>query len=68
MKIALLGCGVVGADVVRLLHAHAADFAARAGAPVELAGIAVRDLDKARDVPAEPALFTTGRRRPGHPG
>jgi homoserine dehydrogenase len=59
MKIALLGCGVVGADVVRLLHAHAADFAARAGDPVELAGIAVRDLGKARDVQVDPALFTT---------
>jgi homoserine dehydrogenase len=59
MKIALLGCGVVGGDVVRRLYAHAADFEARAGAPLELAGIAVRRPDKPRDVPVDPGVFTT---------
>ena len=59
MKIALLGCGVVGSEVVRLLHSHAEDLAARVGAPLELAGIAVRRPDRVRDVPADPALFTT---------
>nr|MDT0663957.1 homoserine dehydrogenase [Micromonospora sp. DSM 115978] len=59
MKIALLGCGVVGAEVVRLLHAHADDFAARAGEPLEIAGIAVRRPDKHRDLPVDASLFTT---------
>lgn len=39
---ALLGCGVVGTQVASLMTAHATDLAARIGAPVELAGVAVR--------------------------
>ncbi|WP_086821459.1 homoserine dehydrogenase [Allokutzneria sp. NRRL B-24872] len=57
IKVALLGCGTVGTEVVRLLHEQADDLAARIGAPVELAGIAVRRPNKHRDVPAE--LLTT---------
>ncbi|MDX6287524.1 MAG: homoserine dehydrogenase [Frankiales bacterium] len=59
LKVALLGCGVVGSEVVRLLHDHRDDLASRVGAPVELAGIAVRRPDKARDLPVDTALFTT---------
>jgi len=55
----LLGCGTVGAEVVRLLHSSADDLAARIGAPLEIAGIAVRRLQKRRDLPVEDALFTT---------
>ena len=58
MKVALLGCGTVGVDVVRLLSAHAADLAARVGEPLELAGIAVRRPGRARDVPVDASLFT----------
>jgi homoserine dehydrogenase len=58
MKIALLGCGIVGTEVVRLLREQADDLAARVGVPLELAGIAVRRLDRRREgVPAE--LLTT---------
>ncbi|MCF7550393.1 MULTISPECIES: homoserine dehydrogenase [Pseudonocardia] len=42
VRVALLGCGTVGTEVVRLLEDQAADLAARVGAPVEIAGIAVR--------------------------
>jgi homoserine dehydrogenase len=58
VKVALLGCGNVGAEIVRLLDAHADDLAARIGAPLELAGIAVRRPDRARDLPADPSLYT----------
>lgn len=58
LKVALLGCGAVGTDVVRLLVEHADDLAARIGAPLELAGIAVRRPEKARDVPVDKSLFT----------
>ncbi|RSM82763.1 homoserine dehydrogenase [Kibdelosporangium aridum] len=51
IKVALLGCGTVGTQVVRLLDEQADDLAARVGAPVELAGIAVRRPDRHRDVP-----------------
>jgi homoserine dehydrogenase len=59
VRLALLGCGTVGTQVVRLLHEQAGDLAARVGAPVELAGIAVRRPDRARDVPVDASLFTT---------
>ncbi|MBW4716447.1 homoserine dehydrogenase [Saccharothrix obliqua] len=57
IKVALLGCGTVGTEVVRLLTDQAPDLTARVGAPVELAGIAVRKPNKHREVPAE--LLTT---------
>ncbi|GAB3116817.1 homoserine dehydrogenase [Streptomyces calidiresistens] len=58
LKVALLGCGVVGSQVARLMTTHAHDLAARIGAPVELAGVAVRRPDRLREgVP--PELVTT---------
>ena len=60
VKIALLGCGTVGSQVVRLLRDQAADLTARVGAPLELVGIAVRRPGRDRgDLPVDPALFTT---------
>ncbi len=59
VKVALLGCGTVGAEVVRLLHEHERDLTARIGAPLELVGVAVRRAGRARDLPIDPALFTT---------
>ena len=56
---ALLGCGVVGSQVARLLHEQADDLAARIGAPVELKGVAVRRLDAPRDVDVPAELLTT---------
>ena len=57
VRVALLGCGTVGTQVVRLLTEQADDLTARVGAPVELAGIAVRRPNKHPDIPAE--LVTT---------
>ncbi|MEU3164180.1 homoserine dehydrogenase [Streptosporangium sp. NPDC006930] len=59
LKVALLGCGVVGSQVVRLMHEQADDLAARIGAPLELAGVAVRRLGRRRDADIDPALLTT---------
>ncbi|MFI5929459.1 homoserine dehydrogenase [Micromonospora sp. NPDC051543] len=60
MRLALLGCGTVGQEVVRLLHEQSADLAARIGAPLEIAGIAVRRLGRDRgDLPIDESLFTT---------
>lgn len=58
LKVALLGCGVVGSEVARIMTTHAADLAARIGAPVELAGVAVRRPDKVREG-IDPDLVTT---------
>jgi homoserine dehydrogenase len=57
VRVALLGCGTVGAEVVRLLSEQAPELAARIGAPVELVGVAVRRPHKHPQVPA--ALLTT---------
>ena len=58
VRLGLLGCGTVGAALARLLTDHAEDISARAGAKVEIAAIAVRDLTKERDVPLDASLFT----------
>ncbi len=42
IRVAMLGCGTVGGEVVRLLQTQADELAARIGAPVELVGVAVR--------------------------
>ena len=58
LKVALLGCGVVGSQVARLLSEQASDLSVRVGAPLELAGIAVRRLSHQRPG-IDPALLTT---------
>lgn len=58
LKVALLGCGVVGTEVVRLLRQHEDDLAARVGARLELAGIAVRRPARQREADLDPGLFT----------
>ncbi|PIM70383.1 homoserine dehydrogenase [Streptomyces sp. JV178] len=58
LKVALLGCGVVGSEVARIMTTHADDLAARIGAPVELAGVAVRRPSKVREG-IDPDLVTT---------
>ncbi len=57
IRVAMLGCGTVGAQVVRLLHEQAGDLAARVGGEIELAGIAVRRPNRHPEVPAH--LLTT---------
>ncbi|MFC4004877.1 homoserine dehydrogenase [Prauserella oleivorans] len=51
VRVALLGCGTVGSEVTRMLLAEADELAARVGAPIELAGIAVRRPDKHPELP-----------------
>ncbi|MFC5668394.1 homoserine dehydrogenase [Kitasatospora misakiensis] len=58
LKVALLGCGVVGSEVARIMTTDAADLAARIGAPVELAGIAVRRQGRVRPGVPEHLLTT----------
>lgn len=58
LKVALLGCGVVGSEVARIMTTHADDLAARIGAPVELAGVAVRRPSRVREG-IDPSLVTT---------
>jgi homoserine dehydrogenase len=57
LRVALLGCGVVGTQVARLLAEQADDLAVRTGARLELAGIAVRRMSHPRPG-VDPALLT----------
>src|SRR6476661_29819 len=60
LRVALLGCGVVGSAVARLLTQHRDDLAARVGRPMDIVGIAVRRAGRDRsDLGLDPALFTT---------
>jgi homoserine dehydrogenase len=60
LRIALLGCGVVGSAVARLLTENAGDLRARVGRPLEIVGVAVRRPDKDRsETGVDASLFTT---------
>ncbi len=59
LRVAVLGSGVVGSQVVRLLGEQADDLAARVGAPLEIVGIAVRDVTAPREAAVEPRLLTS---------
>jgi homoserine dehydrogenase len=60
LRVALLGCGTVGKEVVRLIQSQRADLTARIGAPLEIVGIAVRRSGRDRgDLGVDPAVFTT---------
>ena len=57
VRIGMLGCGVVGSSVARLLLADAAELSTRAGVKIVLARIAVRTIKPYEGI--NPALFTT---------
>ncbi len=59
LRVALLGAGSVGAQVVALLLEHGDELAQRAGAGLELVGVAVRDLDAPRTAEIPRELLTT---------
>lgn len=59
LGIALLGCGTVGSGVASLLIENANLYARRAGRPIEIRHIVVRDAKRARSIAAMPTLFTT---------
>jgi homoserine dehydrogenase len=56
--IALLGCGVVGSEIVRQLNVHREELASRVGAELVIRGIAVRRPDRERGLPVSQSSFT----------
>ena len=50
LRVGLIGFGTIGAGVVKLLRAHRAEIARRAGCPITLAAIADIDLKTDRGV------------------
>ena len=59
LRVALLGAGAVGSQVASLLLQHGEELADRAGAVLELIGVAVRDPAAPRDAELPAELFTT---------
>lgn len=51
--VAVLGLGVVGSEVVRIINESADDLAGRIGAPLVLRGVGVRRVEAGRGVPIE---------------
>lgn len=58
LKVAVLGAGTVGADVLRLISEQGDDLTQRIGAPLKVTGVAVRDISKDRGPHIDPALIT----------
>jgi homoserine dehydrogenase len=58
VRVGLLGCGNVGATLARLVDDHADVLTARAGVPIEIVKVAVRDTTKERDVKLAREVFT----------
>lgn len=58
LKVAMLGCGVVGTEVAARMQNRSEALAERIGAPLELSAIVVRDTSKQRPG-IDPSLLTT---------
>ncbi len=59
LGIGLIGCGTVGGGVARLLLEEPRRLAARAGRPLQLRRVVVRDVNKPRAAPVPRDLFST---------
>ena len=57
LRVGLLGCGTVGAALIRLLHDRAEDIALRTGCRVEVTRVAVRDPARDRGVTLDASRF-----------
>jgi homoserine dehydrogenase len=58
VRVGILGCGNVGAALVRLLDGNAELIRQRSGVSVEVARVAVHNLAKERDVELAPGILT----------
>src|SRR5690606_11974477 len=58
IKVGLLGLGVVGGGTWKVLTRNAEEIARRAGRRIEVAAVAVRDVDKARRLVGDQILIT----------
>ncbi len=59
INIVLLGLGVVGGGVARALIEKSESFSRRAGVPLSLRRVLVRDAARERTLPVDPAILTT---------
>lgn len=59
IRVGLLGCGIVGGATARILTNSASELERRAGVPIELRRIAVRNRSKPRQIEIPADLLTT---------
>ena len=59
VRIGLMGLGTVGSGVFEILHKNPEQIVRRAGGPIEISRVLVRDAHKARRVPVVPERVTT---------
>lgn len=57
VRIGMLGCGVVGSEVARLILADTAELSTRAGAKIELAKLLSARLSRAKEFPTNSSLL-----------
>ncbi|HVE75466.1 MAG TPA: homoserine dehydrogenase [Actinomycetota bacterium] len=62
IHVGMLGCGIVGSAVARILEEHAEEITESAGARIQLERVAVRSLSKERNVPLASEIFTNDPR------
>ena len=58
LKVAVLGAGTVGTEVLRLITEQGDDLAHRIGGRLEVIGVAVRDMARDRGSHVDPSLLT----------
>src|SRR5690625_5607144 len=63
LRVAVLGAGTVGTEVLRLIDEQGEDLAHRVGARLEVTGVAVRDLSRDRRPNVPAALLTAEDRK-----
>ena len=59
IRIGLIGLGTVGTGVAQILSAHQERTKQRAGRAIEIAQVAVRDIEKKRSIELPSELLTT---------
>ena len=58
LRVGMLGCGAVGTGVARLLVEHGRPLRDRAGVPIALQRVAVRDVTRKRDPAVDPTMVS----------
>lgn len=59
VRVGILGCGTVGSSVVKIIQEHSSELQSRSGSKVEIAKVAVRDLERERSVHLPAEAWTT---------
>ncbi|HLQ72808.1 MAG TPA: homoserine dehydrogenase [Bacillota bacterium] len=59
VSVGLLGLGVVGSGVIHLIKNNQTELAHQLGCSIDVQGVLVRDVEKARSIDIDPSIITT---------